>query len=244
MLVPCNDCHLRRKALFRPFSQNELDFVSTMKSDHITVRAKSDIVREGEVGGPVYTLFEGWAARYQRLPNGSRQVFDILLPGDVIGLESAMLGTVRHSVEAVTTVSLCVLEGRSLQQLFEAHPGLALSIFRTRVEEEQRADVRLALIGRRTALQRLGYLMLEICDRLRQRSMVNGGSIYPFPLSRRHLADATGLSMMHLTRVLNVLKGQELAVIDNGTLVIFDWQKLTELAGYVPAAAMGRRSIL
>lgn len=244
MFVACTDCKLRAKPLFRPFSSSELNFVSAMKSDHVSLPAKAAIVREGEVGGPIYTLFEGWAARYRRLPDGSRQIFDILLAGDMIGLESAMLGTVKHSVEAITPVALCVLEGRTLPDLFQDHPALALSIFRTRIEEEQRADVRLALLGRRAAFARVAYLLLETCDRLRQRGMVNGGTTYHFPLTRRHIADATGLSNMHLIRVLKEMRERKLVLIDRAALVVYDWQKLAELAEYIPVGGVGHRAIL
>jgi CRP/FNR family transcriptional regulator, anaerobic regulatory protein len=242
--VPCTNCKLRMKPLFRPFSTNEIDFVAAMKSDHVNLPPKAAIIGEGEVGGPVYTLFEGWAARYRRLPDGSRQIFDILLAGDMIGLESVALGTVKHSVEAITPVALCVLDGRPLSELFREQPALALSIFRTRIEEEQRADVRLALLGRRPAFSRVAYLLLETCDRLRQRGMVNGGSTYHFPLTRRHIADATGLSQMHLTRVLNDMRDKRLALIDRAALVVYDWERLAELAEYVPVGAVGRRAIL
>jgi CRP/FNR family transcriptional regulator len=166
---------------------------------------RADIVQKDEVGGPVYTLFEGWAIRYHRLPGGSRQILDILLPGDTVGLAAAVLGTVRHSVQAITTATLCVLQGRDFSELFAGHPGLAFNILRTRVEEEERMDVRLALLGRRTAEQRVAYLMLETFDRLRQRGMANGGSTCPFPLLRRNLADASGLSRVHVARTLESL---------------------------------------
>lgn len=244
LFVPCTKCQLRAKPLFRPFSSSELDFVAAMKSDHVSLPAKAAIIGEGEVGGPIYTLFEGWAARYRRLPDGTRQIFDILLAGDMIGLESAVLGTVKHSVEAITPVTLCTLEGRTLPDLFREHPALALAIFRTRIEEEQRADVRLALLGRRPAFGRVAYLLLETCDRLRQRGMVNGGTTYHFPLTRRHVADATGLSQMHLTRVLKEMRDKRLALIDRAALIVYDWERLAEIAEYVPVGTVGRRAIL
>ena len=189
MFVPCEQCPLRRSPLFRPFSANELGFVGQMKTDHIVVSPRTDIIQEDEVGGPVYTLFEGWAIRYLRLPNGARQILDIVLPGDTVGLASAVLGRVKHSVQAITTTTLCVLQGRAFSELFSGHPGMALNLLQTRVEEEQRMDVRLSLLGRRTAEQRIGYLMLETFDRLRQRGMLHGASTCPFPLQRRDLAD-------------------------------------------------------
>jgi CRP/FNR family transcriptional regulator len=245
MFVPCGQCPLRRRSLFRPFSDIELSFVGEMKTDHIVVPPRADIIREDEIGGAVYTLFEGWAVRYHTLPGGGRQILDIMLPGDLIGLASAMLGRVKHSVQAITPTTLCVLEGRGFTELFNGHPGLALNILQTRVEEEQRMDIRLSLLGRTNAEQRIAYLMLETFDRLRQRSMVNGGSTCPFPLQRRDLADAAGLSRVHVARTLDALRERRLVEIQDGTLVIFDRGKLTELAGYVPLGlAVGKRAIL
>lgn len=231
--------------MFTPFSDTELGFVGKMKTDHIVVPPRVDIIREDEIGGPVYTLFEGWAIRYHHLPSGGRQILDVVLPGDMIGLASAVLGTIKHSVQAITPVTLCVLQGRGLPDLFDGHPALALNILRTRVEEEQRMDIRLSLLGRSTAEQRIAYLMLETFDRLRQRGTVGGGSTCPFPLQRRDLADAAGLSRVHVARTLDSLRGRRLAEIQNGTLVLFDRGGLAELAGYVPVGdARGRRAIL
>jgi CRP/FNR family transcriptional regulator, anaerobic regulatory protein len=245
MFVLCEQCPLRRNPFFRPFSENELGFVGQMKTDHIVVAPRTDIIREDEVGGPVFTLFEGWAIRYHRLPNGARQILDIVLPGDTVGLASAVLGRVKHSVQAITTATLCVLQGREFSQLFDGHPELALGILRTRLEEEQRMDVRLSLLGRSMAEQRIGYLMLETFDRLRQRGMVGGGSTCPFPLQRRDLADAAGLSRVHVARTLESLRERRFAEIQDGTLVVFDRPKLIELTGYIPlGAAVGRRALL
>jgi CRP/FNR family transcriptional regulator, anaerobic regulatory protein len=245
MFVPCAQCPLRLKPLFRPISEAELTFVSELKRDHIVVAPRVDIIQEDEVGGPAYTLFEGWAVRYHRLPRGSRQILDIVLPGDMIGLASALLGTVRHSVQALTPATLCVLSGRTLSDLFAEHPGYAFNIMQTRVEEEQRADVRLSLLGRSNAEQRIGYLMLETFDRLRQRGMVNGGSTCPFPLQRRDIADAAGISRVHVARTLERLREQKLATIQDGVLVLLDRPGLIDLAGYVPfRIAAGRRAIV
>jgi CRP-like cAMP-binding protein len=113
MFVPWRQCPLRAKPLFRPFSEAELAFVSELKTDHIVVAPRVDIIQADEIGGPAYTLFEGWAIRYHRLPQGARQILDIVLPGDMIGLAAVLLGTIRHSVQALTPTTLCVLAAYS-----------------------------------------------------------------------------------------------------------------------------------
>ncbi|HZU88948.1 MAG TPA: Crp/Fnr family transcriptional regulator [Stellaceae bacterium] len=245
MFVACAECPLRQKPAFRTFSQEELQFVTATKADHITVPPRADIVRADEVGGPVYTLFEGWAVRYHRLPSGARQILDIVLPGDLIGLASATLGIVRHSVQAVTPVTLCVLDSARLSQMFERHPAYAFALLQTRVEEEQRSDMRLALLGRAKAEQRIAYLMIETFDRLHRRGMANGGATCPFPLQRHHLADAAGLSRVHVARTLDLLRRRRLAEIQDGVLVLFDRPQLAALAGYrSPGTGAGRRVIV
>jgi CRP/FNR family transcriptional regulator, anaerobic regulatory protein len=245
MFVPCVQCPLRLKPLFRPFTEAELNFVVELKTDHIVVAPRVDIIQEDEVGGPAYTLFEGWAIRYHRLPEGARQILDIVLPGDIIGLASAVLGTIRHSVQALTPATLCVLSGRTMTDLFTQHPGFALNMMQTRVEEEQRADVRLSLLGRRNAEQRIGYLMLDTFDRLRQRGMVDGGSTCPFPLQRRDIADAAGMSRVHVARTLERLRERRLATIQDGVLVLLDRARLAALASYQPLRiSVGRRALV
>ncbi len=243
MYVPCIDCRLRHRPCFRPFSDAELASISSLKADHISLPAKSDIVTEGEVGGNLYTLYEGWAFRYKKLLGGGRQIFDLLLPGEIIGLSSALLGTVRHSVQALTPVSLCVMDGYPLPQLLRRHVDLTLDLLRWRVEEEHRADMRLALLGRRKPLQRVGYLMLETLDRLRRLDLADG-TMCPFPLQRQHLADATGLSMIHLNRTLGHLRDEGLAAIEDKMLIVFDRRRLAELTGYEALHLIGQRVLL
>jgi len=219
-----------------------------MKTAHIRVAAGADIIEQDEVGGPLYTLFEGWAVRYQRLPGGARQILDIVLPGDIIGLASALLGTIRHSVQAITPVDLCVLSARGVADLFVRHPALALNILQMRVEEEQRGDVRISLLGHRNAEQRIGYLLLETYDRVHQRGLAGNGAnglTCPFPLQRRDLADAVGLSIVRVGRTLDRLRAAGLAELRRGVLVLIDRVRLAALADYRPRPiGSGRRVIL
>lgn len=243
MHVPCIDCRLRSRSCFRPFSDDELASIAALKTRHVALPAKHDIVRQGEVGGALYTLYEGWAFRYKKLAEGGRQILDLVLPGEIIGLSSALLGTVRHSVQTLTPVSLCLMSGYPLTELLKRHVDLTLDLLRWRVEEEHRADVRLTLLGRRRPLQRIGYLMLETFDRLHRLELAQG-TMCPFPLQRQHLADAAGLSMIHLNRTLTTLRDDKLATIENKMLIIYDRRRLTELSGYGASELITQRMLL
>lgn len=240
--VPCTACWLRPRPYFRPFSKSELDFILLMKNRHVTIASKSPVIEAGEVGGSLFTLYEGWAIRYRKLANRSRQILDVLLPGDIIGMESHILGFTEHSVQALTTVSLCVLRGRRLGDLFQRHPDWGMSLLRWLVEDQRRGDDWRTILGRRDAGQRLAYFLLEIFDRLQQRGMANDKSC-PCPLGHQHLADALGLSRVHVSRVLSEFSGRGLAQLDQGTLFIRDRAKLIDIADY-DGIAPGPRVLL
>src|SRR5690349_11567791 len=117
-------CPLRRTAAFRPLEGEELQFVRSIKLDQIRFDERSEIVLAGEAGR-LYTLYSGWAFRYMTLDGQARQVLDILMPGDLIGLQSPLTGQIRHSVRAITPVSLCVLDGEKFRTLFDRLPDLS-----------------------------------------------------------------------------------------------------------------------
>jgi len=222
---------LRPRPYFRQFSKSELEFILLMKNAHITLEPRSLVIEAGQVGGSLFTVYEGWGIRYRKLTNASRQILDVLLPGDLIGMESHVLGVTEHSVQAVTTISLCVLRGRRLEELFQQHPEWGLSLLRSLVEDQRRDDSWRTILGRLDARQRIAYLFLEIFDRLKLREMTSDNSC-PFPLARQHLGDALGLSRVHVSRVLSDFTKRDLAQIDQNILFIRDRAKLIEIAGY------------
>jgi CRP/FNR family transcriptional regulator, anaerobic regulatory protein len=239
----CRDCGLRRLRLFRPMNRREVDQISAMKRSHLSVPAGTDIVVAGERGRQVYTMFEGWAVRYHQLPDGSRQILDVLLPGDTVALTAVVPGATAHSVQALTAVSLCVLDGRKLFAMCLASPVFAMGLLRTQLDEEHRADARLVMLGRLSAEARVGYFVIEIYDRLRRRGMANGAAC-PFPLRRLDIADAVGLSRVHVMRALRGLRAQTLMDLTGQDLIIPDVARLAAYAGYAIEPPGRTRAIL
>jgi len=217
--------------------------MAQMKDAHVTVAPRAKVIEAGEVGGALFTLYDGWAIRYKLIgERARRQILDVVLPGDFVGMESHVLGLTEHSVQALTTASLCVLRGRRLRELFQHHPDWGLSLLHWMVEDRRRDDVWRTILGRLDATQRIAYLFLEIFDRLKHRDMASGESC-SFPLSGQHLADMLGLSRAHVSRVLRDLARRRLAHVDDNVLFIGARAALAELADYRGVAA-GPRVLL
>jgi CRP-like cAMP-binding protein len=224
-------------------SRHELDLIGRMKRTHLTVPAGDDLVREGDLSRTFYTVFDGWGARYHRHRNGSRQILDVLLPGDTIALASVLLGSSAYSVQALTAASFCALDGKQFVALFNSNPKFALSILTTRLDDGRRADKRLTMLGRMSAVERVGYFLVEIYDRLLQRGMA-GATSCPLPLRRTDVADAVGLSRIHVMRALRELRSQNLVDIKGRDMIIPDASRLAAHTGYIPVSPGGTRAIL
>jgi CRP/FNR family transcriptional regulator, anaerobic regulatory protein len=202
-----------------------------IKQQHIVIPPGMDIVTEGERSRGVYVVCDGWAVRYNRLGPATRQILDVLLPGDTFALAATISGTSQHSVQAITSVSVCLLNGRQIVSLLKTDAAFAFGVLQVREADERRADARLTMLGRLSAGEKLGYFMVEIYDRLQRRGMANGKGC-PFPLRRNDVADALGLSKVHISRALRALRAQALVDIRGQDMFIPDVAKLADHAGY------------
>ncbi|MFN3389666.1 MAG: Crp/Fnr family transcriptional regulator [Allosphingosinicella sp.] len=231
MYVDCRHCPLRRTSAFRPLEGAELDFVRSIKTAQPSFPARTDIIQAGTVSERVYTLYSGWAFRYVMVRRGARQILDVLLPGDLIGLQSPLTGKVRHSVRSVTEVELCDLDGERFKSLFDDMPDLAEALVATLLYEEHRADIRLMLLGRQRPTERLAYFLLELRERLMRRGMTDGRE-FLLPLTYVQLADLIGVSRSQIGASLGDIRDQGWAHLRDGRLVFEDMERMVEGTGY------------
>ena len=231
MRVSCFECALRRSGAFKPISDMELAFINEMKRDHLVYPAGTEIIAAGADQAELYTLYAGWAIRCKTLPDGRRQILNILLPGDLIGLQGAMFEATAYSVEALTEVQLCLLPRRKMWSLFENMPELAFDVTWLGSREESIVDENLTSTGQRTAAERIAALIIQLYKRLNVLGMVINGAM-PFPLTQQHIADTLGLSLVHTNKSLAKLRKLGMFSQTNGTLLLSNPKALESLAQY------------
>lgn len=213
--------------VFRALNPHEQSLVDGMTARQLELPPNREIVSAGEVGAGLFIVSDGWAFRYCRIGAGCRQIVDFMLPGEIIGLQAALLGVFEHSVRSLTPVKLMRLEPRLVGTAFETAPELALRFARHLGAEARRVESLMTAIGCRDALGRLAFLALNLYRRQGDADPSN----CPFPLRRQHLADALGLTGAHINRTLNRLRRDGIATMARGKLAIHDLAKLQELAG-------------
>jgi CRP-like cAMP-binding protein len=231
--VSCGECPLRQNSAFSPVSRPELDFIKAARGLQLDFDAREHILAPGEASNVFFTLFEGWAFKYQALEDGRRQIIDFLLPGDILGLHSSFSAAAQYGVCTITKVRVCPLSNERFSTVISDQAGLTRGLVRTLLIDERRADRRLLLIGQQTASERVCFLLLELRDRLRARGM-GSPTECEMPLTYEQIADALGLGRSPVARSLADLRAWGWATVQGRRAVFADSAAMEKHCGYHP----------
>jgi CRP-like cAMP-binding protein len=225
----CLDCPLRRQPLFVPMTPDELAFQRGFKTGELQIPIGADILNQGESSGSLYTVLTGMAVRSIMMEDGRRQVISFVFPGDLIGLQSGLMGEARHTVTAVTQMTLCTFPRNRVWDLFQSQPARAYDMTWIAAVEEHFLGETVATLGQRDATQRVAWALVRIWRRLVAVRMQSDGAV-PFPFRQHDLADALGLSVVHTNRVIVALRREGLAEITGRRLLMHDHARLSQVA--------------
>jgi CRP/FNR family transcriptional regulator len=203
------------------------------RSDHIqiqhtsrTVPGRRIICREHDLHDAVPVICGGWAASVVLLSDASRQILSFLLPGDLVST-ALLFGPRSHClVEAITDVVYRTFKRSDLKAILFQNPEMFDKLSQAWIEEKDRADQLIVDLGRRTADERIARLMLNLAERLSRRDMTrtteNFAIEMEFPLRQHHIADAAGLTPVHVSKVLSEFRRSGLIKISDRSLTILD----------------------
>ena len=233
----CAACPVRKFAAYAGISRGSLKFLRSSRLGERILPPKRNIYREERESDEVFTLYDGWAFTYKLLPDGRRQILDFLLPGSFIGLHVLWFKAMPHSVQSLTSVSLCVFDKEKFRDLLKHMPEYEWELLKYSASRQALSDERLSDLGRRTATERIARLVLDIHDQLAGRGMVKGGS-FPFHVRQEHIADALGLTKVHVSRTLQSLRHDGLLEVGRQMARIVDLRSLRELTGHTERRAL------
>ena len=216
---------------FFPLNQDELASIAGLEARRRPIPAHTEVVHERQEGHHAFILQEGWACAYKLLPDGGRQVIDFSVPGDFMGLRSVLLRTSDHGFAAVTDIVVAEVSARQMIDTFQRVPRLGAAILWAASRDEAMVVEHLVNIGRRSALVRTAHLLLELGLRL-QLVGLGSDSGFVCPLNQYLLADALGLTAIHVNRVLRQLRERGLVTFRDGRVEFHDLKSLRDLADY------------
>lgn len=225
------DLVLRKLGRFMELREPEVVCLRRMLGDEHIVPAHASLIVEDEPYERIFALKQGWAFRYKLLPDGRRQILNFLLPGDLIGVRASVFRVADESVDALTDVTVASFPAARIADLFRQQLRLGMAVFWSSAREHAMLAEHVASIGRRTAYERLAHLFMELLVRLQAVGLADDRS-YQLPLTQELLADALGLSIVHVNRTLRRLRTDSLLAIDGGQIVITDIDGMSEAASF------------
>ncbi len=238
----CEQCPLRLHDVFLKVDDEQLGFIARFKTGELVVDPGATILLEENNSPHLYTILDGWAFRHKQLEDGRRQILNFALPGDLIGLQAAILSEMQHSVTALTRATLCVFQRDKIWTLFQEFPELSFSMTWLAAREEQMLDGHLLSLGQRTALERTAYYILHLYDRAAALGLAGNNALCA-PFSKGHLAEAMGITAVHASRTIRKLHERALIRWTDDTIIILDRDRLQALASFESDPAMRRPMI-
>jgi CRP-like cAMP-binding protein len=224
---------VRKLGAFVALSEAEICVLEDLRKRRRTFVMGRDLVHQGQSDQAAYILMSGWACSYKIVENGQRQIIDFQIPGDFLGLRSVLLHLSDHSIEPVTDIEVTEVLKPDLLNAFASTPRLALAILWAASRDEAMVVEHLVDIGRRNAAERTAHFLLELGTRL---TLIGMGSRAGFacPLTQYLMADALGLSAVHVNRVLRQLREAEMLTFRDGFVSFDDYERLTKFAEFDP----------
>jgi CRP-like cAMP-binding protein len=222
---------LRRLSALSPI--NELGRDALLDMDTFAEHAAGEVLCDERRSQAPGFLVSGWAAWERRLPDHRRQIVRFLLPGDSLGLDEGPRDT--SGLRAVALTRLTVLDASILPPAFAAGDPQWRTVGEALAEGGRRFERQLVdhivRLGRQTAVERISHLLLELRDRLKAADL-GSDTEFPLPLTQEMLADATGLSNVHVNRTLQQLRRDRLLDLRYGIAVLLRPDDLEALADY------------
>ena len=196
------------------------------------VDAHTDLVRQGEVADKLLLIVNGWACRYTSTREGGRQILAILLPGDLCNLDSLLFDRLDCGVRTLTRASVATLPRESALALATQHAGIAKAFtWLAFVENAMLGKMALAL-GRQSAKEKLAHLLCELSVRVGTQG--EDEHKFELPLNQEQIADALGLTSVHVNRTLQLLRAEGLVATERRTMTLRSVSKLRQIGGFDP----------
>ncbi|MDB5448462.1 MAG: transcriptional regulator, Crp/Fnr family [Phenylobacterium sp.] len=237
------DVVVRRLRALSALSEAEQDLLRTLGERRERHSAGEELVAEGSLAGRARFILAGWACRQRVLPDGRRQIFSFLLPGDSIGLHR------RVAPELSSLAALTALETIDADPALEAAqsgraPGLTRAFSAIEPFEQGLLLDHMVRLGRQTAYERVAHFLLELQRRL---EIVGLGDTqrFPLPLTQEIMADALGLSIVHVNRTLQQMRRERLIELRSGVAILLQREQLANIADYrlPPQAAVAAPAV-
>lgn len=199
--------------------------------ESIEIPADTVIAAQDGPYSDVLLIDNGWVMRTRHMPNGGRQIVNMAVPGDFVGLNALLFERSDFELRAKTPVTAFKFAAEDLSREFMAHAQLAAALFWANAQEECLLAERIVSLGRRSARQRLAHVLCEFIKRLEIIGVEDTERLI-IPISQDEMADILGISVVHTNKTLRSMERDEILSFRNNILMVNDADRLNLEAGF------------
>jgi CRP-like cAMP-binding protein len=235
---------IRHLEQFGPLSHAEKQALAGAATRVRSFGPDQDLVSDGDYPTDCKLILNGYACTYKLLPDGRRQIMSFQIPGDICDLQGFFLGEMDHAIGTLTAGRIAIISHEELLDLTQTYPRIARALSQSAFVDAAIFREWMVGIGRRSAYARIAHLLCEMGLRLKAVGL-NQDDSYELPVTQAELADALGLTSVHVNRTLQQLRRQGLITLRGGTVTLSDPEGLARAgqfdSGYL---YVGRRNAI
>lgn len=214
-----------------PLEDSDIQALAALPFKLRRVDAGTYLVREASVPGHCAVMVSGYSFRHKVTGDGSRQILAVCIPGDAVDLQNLFLNISDHAVQMLTLGTIADLPREPLQQLVVTRPRLGQALIKQTLIEASILREWVVNVGRRDARERIAHILCEFAVRLESRGLAADDG-FELPMTQEQLADATGLTSVHVNRVLKSLEKEGLISRRRRHIHFNDWRSLQEAGDF------------
>lgn len=228
-----NSILLHKLESIAELSEEQKQAVAAIKGQVREIQRGEDIASEGSRPKHCTIVLTGLLCRYKQLPDGTRQIVAFHTPGDVPDLHSVFIDVMDHSLGAIATSQVMMVPHDEMRRTIRADPLLGEVLWRDSLVDAAVFREWTVNVGSRSAYKRIAHLLCEMMARMKAVGLSDGQTCM-LPITQGDIADATGLSAVHVNRTLQGLRGEGLLEVGSGSVAVLSWRRLQEAAEFDP----------
>lgn len=229
---------VRKLTAMTPLSADEAAFLEDCQATIRKLGADTTFIRDGDDMKHTYVVRSGWAIRYATMEDGRRQILSFALPGDILGLHAGFRRKASYSAASITRLEIGVVNPSQMLEMARRYPILSAGLSWCTAREFSILGDQALRLGRMTAYERISHLILELHSR-QKLIQATEDDWMDFPLTQGELADALGLSLVHINRQLMRLRREGMIETKRKRLRIVDLEGLKSATEFNEAHLSG-----
>ncbi len=218
--------------------QSDQDALGSLMFTVNAAPANHDLVQQGKVATDLQVLLDGYACRYKIIAGGSRQIVSFHVPGDILDAQQLLLGCPDHFVQTITSATVGAVPLTEFRHILKLRPNVAEALWRDTLIDASIYREWVLNVGKRDVTSRVAHMLCEFAFR-REKAGLGPPERFELPITQHQIADATGLSAVHVNRVLHELARSGVIAPDKPEVEIIDWSQLCRIGDFDPSYLHG-----